>query len=225
MSWDFYVVEGKKLIDYKPKREHYERAYLRNLEKLGSQFGDMGFADIKKIQPSAIDTTLFLLIKMTEKIQGSFDKTNREIVSLLFERISFISSLVGLYTPREFMRLFPIKKDYDGEENGCKDYFSCMEYINKIGIDVPIGENASMFLMEYWNWDISFYMVTWMSIVSAMDIVCTGRDHMLDFFEENGLHFHYMHQEGDFLVDDETGERFKIKKPKNPMRKLFSVVN
>ena len=57
---------------------------------------------------------------MTEKIQGSFDKTNREIVSLLFERISFISSLVGLYTPREFMKLFPIKKVMTEKKMGAR---------------------------------------------------------------------------------------------------------
>ena len=224
MSYDFYVVEGKKLVDYKPRREHYERAYLRNLEKLGSQFGDMKFADIKKIQPSAIDKTLYLLIKMSEKIKENFDKTNKEIVNLLFARISFISSLVGLYTPREFMRLFPIQKDYDGEKSGIKDYFYCMNYINEIGLDNPIGDKASEFLMEYWNRDINFYIITWMDVVSAMDIIQTGRDSMLDFFEEQGLHFHTMHQEGNYMVDDETGERHKICKSKHPIRKLFSVV-
>lgn len=34
MSYDFYVLEGKKLIDYKPKREHYERAFIRFCKKI-----------------------------------------------------------------------------------------------------------------------------------------------------------------------------------------------
>lgn len=32
MSYDFYVVNGKKLIDYKPKREHYVMALQRMIE-------------------------------------------------------------------------------------------------------------------------------------------------------------------------------------------------
>lgn len=224
MSYDFYVLEGKKLIDYKPKREHYERAYTRACSNADRRFGDISLGEIKRNYPCDVDKLLFLLIKMTEKIKGNFDKTNEKVVQILFSRISLISSIVGLYTPREFMRLFPIQKDYDGEKSGIKDYFYCMNYITEIGLDYPIGDKASEFLMEYWNRDINFYMVTWMDIVSAMDVIQTGRDHMLDFFKENGLHFRTMHQEGDYMVDDEIGERHKICKPKNPMRKLFSVV-
>lgn len=224
MSYDFYVIDGKKLVDYKPRREHYERAYVRACDNTWMNFGDVSLEEIKRNYPSEVDKLLFLLVKMTEKIKGNFDKTNEKVVRILFLRISLISSIVGLYTQREFMRLFPIQKDHDGEKIGIKDYFYCMDYINKIGIDNPIGDNASTFLMEYWNRDINFYLLTWIDIVSAMDIIQTGRDSLLDFFEEQGLHFRTVHQDGDLVVDGENGESDKICKPKHPMRKLFSVV-
>lgn len=32
MSYNFYVLEGKKLINYKPKSGHYERAIIRMIQ-------------------------------------------------------------------------------------------------------------------------------------------------------------------------------------------------
>lgn len=224
MSYDFYVIEGKKFIDYKPTVEHYEKALMQMIQRESFADCDLTFRELKTISPSKMDKYLFLLIKSTKWLKTKTEKENEELVYIYFERISLISQIIGLYTPREFMRLFPISKDYDGEKTGTKDYFYCMEYIRKIGIDTPIGEKASEFLMEYWNRDINLYVCKWMNIVTSMDIIQTGRDSMLDFFEENGLHFTKMHQEGRYMVNEETGERFKIAKPKKPMRKLFSVV-
>ena len=34
--YNFYVLDGKKLIDYKPKREHYARALERITDANGS---------------------------------------------------------------------------------------------------------------------------------------------------------------------------------------------
>lgn len=215
MSYDFYVVEGKKFIDYKPRKEHYQRALVK--------FGET-FAENPEYLEKNKDKMLFLLIKIMGKEKRDIRKQENDFVYGMFAILQMVENLVSECTPREFMRLFPIQKDYDGEKYGVKDYFYCMDYINRIGIDKPIGEKASEFLIEYWNWDINHYMVTWMSVVSAMDIIQTGRDSMMDFFEENGLHFRTMHQEGVYMVDDETGERFEIKKPKSPMRKIFTVV-
>lgn len=45
-----------------------------------------------------------------------------------------------------------------------------------------------------------------------------------EFAEDNGIQLQTFYQDGDEMVDSETGERFKTSKPKNPMRKLFTVV-
>ena len=225
MSYNFYVLEGRKLIDYKPKAEHYARAVQRHVNKIEEMFTTETFQDVKVKYPSEIDKTLFLLIKMLGKKDGEINRNDEALVFRYFSTISLISNLVGLYTPREFMRLFPIQKDYDGEKFGCKDYFYCMERINDFGIDQPIGDRAPEFLMDYWNWDINFYMVTWMNVVSAMHFIQTGGDMLLEFFEEQGIHPHIMVKDGDYMVDEETGERFKIQQPKNQLRKLFSVVD
>lgn len=221
-KYDFYVVQGKRLIDYKPQVYHYRNALNRLLEENKTIFGSSSFEELMETNSIVIDKLLFLVIKTMKKVE--VDKMDEETVEHLFKIISLIGTLVGAYTPRKFIRLFPIRKDYNGYKTETKDYFSCMEYIKGIGIDTPIGENAAMFLMEYWNWDINFYMVTWMSIVSAIDIMRTGRDSMMDFLEEKGLHFHAMQQVENILINEETGEQFQIEKPKSKMQKLFSVV-
>ena len=215
MAYDFYVIEGKKLIDYKPTEEHYKRAFIRYCERLVKN---------PEIFTETKDKALFLMIKMIGKESRNIEQQDEEFVYDMFEILQLVNALVGKHTPREFMRLFPIEKEYDGDKYGVKDYFYSMDYAKKIGIDKPIGGKASKFLMEYCNRDIDFYMVTWMEIVSAMDVIQTGRDSMMDFFEENGLHFKTFHKEGNEMVDSETGERFEIVKPRNPMRKLFSIV-
>lgn len=215
MAYNFYMIEGKKLIDYKPTIDHYRNALLK---KAGEMLDNPNYMEENK------DKILFLLIKIIGKERRRMEEQKEEIICGMFNLIQLVKKLVSEYTPRQFMNLFPIKKDYDGDKYGVKDYFYCMDYISKIGIDNHIGEKASEFLMEYWNMDINFYIAKWMDIVSAVDIIQTGRDHMLDFFEENGLHFHKFHQEGNEMVDDETGERFQIAKTKKRLKKLFTVV-
>lgn len=49
------------------------------------------------------------------------------------------------------------------------------------------------------------------------------KDILLEFMEEQGVKPHTMHSDGKYMIDDETGEKFEIKSPKNRMKKLFSV--
>lgn len=168
------------------------------------------------------DKLVYLMIKLIGKQRKSIK--DKSIVYEIFEQMHLLNGLIGRYTPREFMRLFPLTKEYDGEELCCKDYYYCMDYINKFGIDTPIGSRATEFLMEYQNWDITFYALAMMHVISEMSVIEKGSDPFVEILEEIGVHPKTMHQEGNFMVDDETGERHKIHKPKNPMRKLFSVV-
>lgn len=52
---------------------------------------------------------------------------------------------IGKLTPRQMMDLFPIKKEYDGERFGCKDYFYTRKSVEKYALDRKI-ENAVDFL-------------------------------------------------------------------------------
>lgn len=224
MSYDFYVLEGKKLIDYKPKAENYSRAFNRLMDSIDYITNEFTMYDMKEKHYEDFCKILFLMIKMHKHKDCKLSDKNAESVKGEFGVIEIIGNMVGLLTPREFMQMFPIEKEFDGEKYECKDYFYTVNYIEEFGIDTIIGDKASEFLMEYWNWDVNEYMVYWMSVVNRMHMLQGGKDILIEFMEEQGVQPRTLHQEGDYMVDDETGERFKIKKPKNPMKKLFSVV-
>ena len=214
MAYDFYVIEGKKLIDYKPTEEHYKRAFIRYCERLVKN---------PEIFTETKDKALFLMIKMIGRTKKKIKQMEEKEVYDLFQSMQIVNYIVGEHTPREFMKLFPIDKDYSGGD--CwKDYFYCMDYINKFGIDNPIGDTATEFLMEYQNMDITSYVLAMMQVISAMSVLENGTDPFVGAMEEIGIHPRTMYQEGNEMVDSETGERFEIEKPRNPMRKLFSVV-
>ncbi len=214
MAYNFYVMEGKKLIDYKPRVEHYERAFVRYCRKLA------GNPDIFY---NTKDNVLFLLVKIIGRKKKEIKQMKEKEVYGLFQNMQLTNSIIGKHTPRELMGLFPIDKYYSGGD--CwKDYFYCIDYINKFGIDKQIGDKVTEFLMEYQNTDITLYVLAMMQVVSAMSKFENGTDPFVEVMEKIGIHPRTMYQDGGYMVDSETGERFEIMKPKNPLRKLFSVV-
>lgn len=213
MAYDFYVMQGKKLIDYKPRKEHYERAFLKYAEKIIN--GELTEDEEDKI--------LFLYIKILGRMDSMRGKRPEKVYEA-FCTIEFINDIMSRKTPRKIMQMFPITKEYDGEKSGWKDYFYVMRYIESIGIDNAIGENVLDFIMEYMNIDIQLFAVMVMGTTAAMSIIENGTDPLMEFLEENGAHPKTFYQDGNEMVDSETGERFKIVKPKNPLRKLFSIV-
>ena len=96
------------------------------------------------------------------------DKSDSESVQRRFAFIQSIDAFMCRITPKQFMQLFPLKKEYDGKRFECKDYFSAMEYIGNLDQDKPIGDGKKLFdfLWEYWNWDINEFFV---EIFSTMD--------------------------------------------------------
>lgn len=116
-----------------------------------------------------------------------------------FESISNIKGLIATMTLKQFMNVFPIKKEFDGHKWGVKDYFSTKEYIKSTGLkpEDVIGEYALELIAEYWNDDI------WMLFVKSLTTMSTIRRYEghLSVFEE------FMAAEG-----EDTPETFKDEK-------------
>lgn len=93
-----------------------------------------------------------------------------------------IADQIGKLTPRKLMRLFPVEKVYDGDKQGCKDYFSTMEHIEKFGLDKKI-DDAMDFLWDYVNDDIAEFMVSYMCMISKAYRKQTGREMCCDGME------------------------------------------
>nr|DAO59766.1 MAG TPA: hypothetical protein [Caudoviricetes sp.] len=144
--YNFYVLDGKKLIDYKPKREHYARA----LERITDANGGYDLERLWQERPDQFKQILYLSIKFIEHV---FDNNS------------------------------------DCSQQETQSWFFIVEFINQ------------------------------------MHRLNGGRDIFVEFMEEQGISIPTYHKEGNYLVNNETGERYKVQKPKRRLRKLFSVVS
>jgi hypothetical protein len=146
------------------------------------------------------------------------DKLDSESVQHRFAFIQSIDALMCHITPKQFMQLFPLKKEYDGKRFGCKDYFSAMEYIGKLDQDKPIGDGKKLFdfLWEYWNWDINEFLV---EIFSTMDDLMhlQGKDGPTDkLIDDLGITPYYIQKDEttgqEYLLNGNTGKTAPISK-------------
>lgn len=222
--YNFYIIDGKKLIDYKPKGLHYANAIVRFTEN--NQVADnlSGQEFYQMHQEQAIKYS-YLMIKLLPLSFNSGTSYTKEELDDYFNEVCLIEDLLGYMTPRELMQMFPVMKTYDGEKYETVDYFYTIQRAEELGMDVPLEEELNGFLMDFHNNDIRKYMVAWMGIVGRKREAGGGKDIMVEIFEELGVKVHTMQKQGNFLVDTETNERFKINKPKNKLKKLFSVPN
>lgn len=146
------------------KQRLWERAFSKNLMK-------------KKIDKQFV----FYGIKRFGFRREKSDRSKN--LQAKFLMMDTITSAIERFTPREFMQIFPIKKDFEGHKYECKDYFSTMEHIEKIGIDNLIP-NGFEFLLEYWNDDTHRFL---MNMLNVMDDIRyqQGKVSMLEEFLSN----------------------------------------
>lgn len=222
--YNFYIPEGKKLISYKPTESHYTMAILRKKEKCTEETQrDIRIAEKGGPITDNLKQFVYLYIKIMSLLHDGWDINKPEVIEAGFDTLEFVSHVLRYFTPNEFMQMFPVEKDYDGHRYDVKDYFTTMETVRGIGIHNRIGDRVEDFLFDYCNDDIDEYMVTWMTIVNRMHQLNGGRDMLIEFMEEQGMHPQTFHEEDGYLINDETGEKYEIKKPTQKVKKLFSI--
>lgn len=87
------------------------------------------------------------------KCFGQWDDKKQTTPENRMNEINQTIILLGLLSPREFMNIFPPRKNYDGDRWRMKEYFYTVNYLEMIGMDTPLGEKSFEFVMEYWNKD------------------------------------------------------------------------
>jgi hypothetical protein len=130
-----------------------------------------------------------------------------------FQFVECIRSYMAEFTPTEFTNLFPIKKEYDGEKYGMKDYFTARKYIDTLPQDEPIGANIDRFLWEYWNDDLFEFGAQCFLIASRLRCAQTGESIGEALAAKMGLKTYSLHTDTDgkqYLLDDETGKTARI---------------
>jgi len=119
-------------------------------------------------------------------LYGEMKTIPTEQIQELFQMMEAVEELIKLLTPNELMRIFPITKRYDGERYQCKDYFTTMEVLKEHGLDAHIGEEVNCILWGYMNNHLERFTINLMCIVGELHKAQTGRDMLLDFFEDQG---------------------------------------
>lgn len=122
-----------------------------------------------------------------------------------------IISKIKTMTPREFMQLFPVKKIYDGDRFGYKDYYYTIKAINEYGLDSKI-EDPIKFIGSYQNDDVFRFLINYMNFVSEEYRNETGRSMACDWMEI--AHIPYTSYSHDFMwITGYDGKETKITMP------------
>ncbi|MED1800677.1 hypothetical protein [Brevibacillus porteri] len=167
----------------------------------------------------ALERTIFYGVKYFGR---AGENTTLEDMERRFHITEAIMAYISLVTPRRFTSIFPITKEYDGNRRGTKDYFYTVDKIAELGWDKPIGETSETvfdFLWDYHNWDITFFLVEFMSLMSDMRRAQGQPGIMEQWAAENGIQTYTLHTtlDGDQFVMDSKGRTKPVreKRPKH----------
>lgn len=78
------------------------------------------------------------------------NENNKDMKNLIFNYalLQFVLKLLEGLTPRQVLGVFPIEKSFDAYKYKTKDYYSSMEVVNDLWIDMPLKyETAKKFIM------------------------------------------------------------------------------
>ncbi|KAB2391053.1 MULTISPECIES: hypothetical protein [Bacillus cereus group] len=204
------VIEGVK--EDKPDYfEIYLRMFMKAVQELKNQK-----ETTKLVSKDVYKKAIFTGVRFINNVSN--DLKDHKYVKAKFDLIVYVKELIGCLTPREFMSIFPIAKEYKGGKHGMKDYFSTMKSIDEMGIDTQIGDNVSEFLWNYHNWeDVTEFVVNSMEVVSALRKAEGKKSLAEEFFEGTGLDTYTLHsgQKGkQKLINNRTGETQEVQKPR-----------
>lgn len=211
------VIYGAKK-NYKPTEKHYFMALNRLLQKIEKCKNEQ-----QTLDKETTIKLIFLSVKAFCAMKN--DGLTMDEAEVRFNAMSDIMSYMALLTPTEFVQLFPIPKEYDGEKYCQKDYFSTMEMLKEYPVDEEIGEDKIMeFLMEYYNWDIIKFEVEKLSLMSYIRRLNGQKGVMEEFCSENGIPTYSYYEDEGIMIERETGEVVKVEKPKKRIPKYMKIV-
>ncbi len=87
-----------------------------------------------------------------------------------------IINAISDMTPAEFIHVFPVDKEFDGDKYQMKDYFYTQEMLKEFEKDKPIGNKRVVrFLEDYHNIELCHFICNWSSLLSDYSVYC-GRN-------------------------------------------------
>lgn len=130
-----------------------------------------------------------------------------------FQMIDSIFGVLSCLTLKNFVTTFPIEKYYKGVKWEEKDYFSTMEVLSTMNLDMPIGrDELSELLWDYDNEDLRHAYIEFTTAMSAIYRAQTGKGIAEQFCEDHGIGTYTMDKESGIMRNNQTGNIMKMKK-------------
>ena len=172
----------------------YEKAYENNQEENIREI-------VKKI-----------IVYGVKSIITKIDDSSLNLSELNFIMADGITQLMGTLTPREFINLYPIMKEYDGDKHGLKDYFYTRDYMDTLDPNEPIGEEIINLLWEYHNMEIKIFNVKLIGCMSDVRVLQGGKSIEQEFADSFGLKTSRMYKgnSGIQFMIDEDGRPIRV---------------
>lgn len=138
----------------------------------------------------------------------------------LSEKYQFIEMLrvfMRQLTPYDFLTIFPITKEYDGDRLGMKDYFFTAKRLKNYDMDQPLGDRLDDFLWDYYNRQLIEFDVERFCVASDIIRLETGRDIGKEWADKMGITTYTEDKKARTMTNNTTGEviPFKRKLPKH----------
>lgn len=205
-------INNVNIVNGVNEHDLYFNAYINTLKEYGKAHEENPEQDFKAIFKKLI--VYGVKVVNTKEDPEYIDKETAEND---FQFASVIKDLMATLTPKEFMELYPIAKEYNGHKYSMKDYFYTRDYINTLDQDKPIGDEILNFIWEYHNWELTDFNVEIMGYISRLRRLEGQPSLMEEFADTVGLKTYSMHTDQNgtqFMLDNETRKPIKVSKPK-----------
>lgn len=168
---------------------------IEKLERISQIWGDIIKADITGLAEDKLKALAKIKLEIKYNLhryetvnrllsaymlrEENIKKEELKSATFQFSLTENIMHLLEGLTPNQVYGLFPIKKEYDGYRTDFKDYYSCIQEANEIGLDkkmtsddaehyvmecntnrfiTSVGVGLMMLASDYNNWDIGDIM-------------------------------------------------------------------
>lgn len=169
------------------------------------------------------------------KFYALYDIPNMRLQELLaaITEIQDIKTMFAKLPVSTLIHMFPIIKEYNGGRYECKDYYSTINYLKSIDINMPlkIGEETELFFWNYYNSDIMNFSIKELLIIDRIRRLYGKKSLLESFIEESGLqdkiHTYSINREKGIMVDNYTGEVYKIEEKTSIPKEAayFQIIN
>ena len=179
----------RKMKVIKNKRsllEVYPDAFVRFSEKLDLD----NIFKYDQMSKEELIQYIFLGIKSINTIhQRVKQKKNIDLLSSEYALINNIILAITYITPRDLIQIFPIKKEYNGEKYGIKDYYFTIKAMQAAGLDKIMQEEEKVLeiLWNLTNTDIKMFIVALVSCVNDIDYLQIEKSLLAEFLHKNDI--------------------------------------